>query len=153
MRCPRCMAADTRVIDSRPAENGHAIRRRRLCESCDSRFTTYERPALVCMVRKRSGVIEPFSASKLRVGVESALADRPVPAATVEELLASVEAEVLALRSPVESDDIGRMVLDGLREVDEVAYLRFASVYREFQGAHDFEQALADLGEQVTAQE
>ena len=147
------MAADTRVIDSRPAENGHAIRRRRLCEACDSRFTTYERPALVCMIRKRGGTIEPFSSSKLRGGVEAALADRPVPTAVVEELLNGIEAEVLALRSPVESDDVGRMVLDGLRELDEVAYLRFASVYREFQGAEDFEQALADLGDQVTAQE
>jgi transcriptional repressor NrdR len=87
------------------------------------------------------------------MGVEAALADRPVPASVVEELLAAIEVEVLALRSPVESDDVGRMVLDGLREVDEVAYVRFASVYREFQGAEDFEQALADLGEQVTAQE
>lgn len=153
MRCPQCLADDTKVIDSRPAEQGHAIRRRRLCEGCGSRFTTYERPALVAMVRKRSGNVEPFNPSKLRAGVESALADRPVPAGEVEELLSAIEAEVLALKSPVESDEIGRMVLDGLREVDEVAYVRFASVYREFQGAEDFEQALADLGEQFTNQD
>jgi transcriptional repressor NrdR len=101
------------------------------------------------MVRKRNGRLEPFDAEKLRRGVESALADRSVSRRAVDELVSSVEDAVLASTGPVESDRIGRMVLDGLRGLDEVAYLRFASVYREFQGVSDFEQALAELGEEA----
>lgn len=153
MRCPECEAADTRVIDSRPADGGHAIRRRRVCEGCDARFTTYERMVAARMVRKRSGRVEPFDAAKLRRGVESALADRPVSASAVEELVGAIEARVSDATAPVDSEEIGRMVLDGLRALDEVAYLRFASVYQDFQGVRDFEQALADLEEPITAGE
>lgn len=149
MQCPECGDRDTRVIDSRPVEQGAAIRRRRECGACESRFTTYERVVAVRMVRKRNGRLEPFDTDKLRRGVESALADRSVSRRSVDELVAGVEAAVLAATGPVESDRIGRMVLDGLRGLDEVAYLRFASVYREFQGASDFEQALAELGEET----
>ncbi len=153
MRCPECDEVDTRVIDSRPAEGGHAIRRRRVCERCDARFTTYERTVSARLVRKRSGRLEPFDSGKLRRGVESALADRPVAPSAIDDLVESIEGVVTDAVAPVESDEIGRLVLEGLRALDEVAYLRFASVYRDFQGASDFEQALADLGEQVTAAE
>lgn len=149
MHCPECGHDDTRVIDSRPVEQGAAIRRRRVCASCESRFTTYERVVPVRMVRKRNGRLEAFDPVKLRRGVESALADRPVSRRAVDAFIASIEGEVLGSTGPTESDRIGRMVLEGLRELDEVAYLRFASVYREFQGASDFERALAELEDQV----
>lgn len=150
MRCPECSADDTRVIDSRPADGGLAIRRRRLCESCDARFTTYERMVAARIVRKRNGRLEPFDAAKLRRGVESALADRPVAAGAVDELVGHIDSWVTGASAPVDSEQIGRLVLDGLRRLDEVAYLRFASVYQEFQGAQDFEQALADLDQVKT---
>ena len=147
MRCPLCGADDTRVIDSRPAEAGHAIRRRRECETCQDRFTTYERSDVAMQVRKRSGRLEPFMADKLRRGIESALADRPVSDAQRREITLSIEQSLRALGSPVGSDDVGRLVLEHLRDVDEVAYLRYASVYKEFQGARDFEREMATLEE------
>lgn len=149
MHCPECGHDDTRVIDSRPVEQGAAIRRRRVCASCEARFTTYERVVPVRMVRKRSGRLEAFDPVKLRRGIESALADRPVSRQAVDAFIASIESEVFDASGPTESDRIGRMVLEGLRELDEVAYLRFASVYREFQGARDFERALAELEDEV----
>ncbi len=145
MRCPLCGADDTRVVDSRPAESGHAIRRRRECESCGDRFTTYERTEAAIQVRKRSGRVEPFMPEKLRRGIESALADRPVSDRRRLDIVQSIEHALRALGSPVGSDDIGRLVLEHLRAVDEVAYLRFASVYKEFQGARDFEKEMASL--------
>lgn len=145
MRCPECGHDDSRVIDSRPVERGAAIRRRRVCEVCEARFTTYERAVGQKSVRKRSGRIEAFDAEKMRRGVEAALANRPVPARAVDQLLEEVEAEVQATVGPIPTERIGRLVLARLRVLDEVAYLRFASVYREFQGAEDFSQALAEL--------
>lgn len=145
MRCPECDAVDTRVIDSRPADEGTAIRRRRLCEECQSRFTTYERHDRNLMVRKRSGTLEPFDASKLSAGVGAALADRPASATQVSRLVAEVESSLAGRGGVVDSEEIGREVLERLRQVDEVAYLRFASVYKEFQGAEDFEREMAAL--------
>ena len=145
MRCPMCGAEDTRVIDSRPADQGTSIRRRRACATCGHRFTTYERGVPVLLVRKRSGRLEPFSPQKLHRGVEAALADRPVPASALAELLDDVEAAATAHGGPMSSDAIGRLVLDGLRVLDEVAYLRFASVYKDFQGADDFGREVAAL--------
>lgn len=145
MNCPFCGSADTRVVDSRPAEQGRAIRRRRECESCGDRFTTYERTESLLMVRKRSGRTEPFRTDKLRRGLESALADRPVGAGTLDALVDTIETELRALGTVVSSDEIGRQVLDRLRDLDEVAYLRFASVYKEFEGAQDFEREMAAL--------
>jgi transcriptional repressor NrdR len=145
MECPDCGATDTRVIDSRPAEAGSAIRRRRECESCSHRFTTYERLEPQLVVRKRNGRLEAFSAPKLASGVSAALADRPVSGSDVQELVAEVE-EDLRMRGPqVTSEEIGKEILDRLKVVDEVAYLRFASVYKEFQGAADFEKEMAEL--------
>ncbi len=112
---------------------------------CRHRFTTYERAVATVTVRKRDGVVEDFDARKIRRGLERALADRPVPAGTIDRIVARVEAMAAESGPVIETDAIGREVLDGLREVDEVAYLRFASVYKEFQGARDFEREMAAL--------
>ena len=145
MNCPQCATEDTRVVDSRPSDGGATIRRRRECTMCGHRFTTYERYALSITVRKRNGSIEGFDPGKIRRGVESALADRPVPPDTIAKILARVEATAAADGPEVAADAIGREVLAGLREADEVAYLRFASVYKDFQGAQDFEREMAEL--------
>lgn len=145
MHCPHCDAGDTRVVDSRPADDGQAIRRRRECERCNTRFTTYERCERILMVRKRSGSLEPFDAAKLSAGVGAALADRPASAAQVSTLVARVETAARAEGSVVDSEQIGLAVLERLRRLDEVAYLRFASVYKEFQGTEDFEREMAAL--------
>ena len=145
MLCPMCGVEDTRVIDSRPADQGTSIRRRRACAACGHRFTTYERGVPVLLVRKRNGRLEPFSPQKLYRGVAAALADRPVSAAAVAELLDDVEASATAHGGPMSSESIGRLVLDGLRILDEVAYLRFASVYKDFQAAGDFGREVAAL--------
>jgi transcriptional repressor NrdR len=145
MRCPMCGVEDTRVIDSRPSDQGTTIRRRRACGQCGHRFTTYERGLPVLLVSKRSGRLEPFSPQKLHRGVEAALADRPVSPSALAELLDEVEAAVTAHGGPMPSEAIGRLVLDGLRILDEVAYLRFASVYKDFQKAGDFGREVAAL--------
>ena len=145
MLCPMCGVEDTRVIDSRPADQGTSIRRRRACAACGHRFTTYERGVPVLLVRKRNGRLEPFSPQKLHRGVAAALADRPVSAAAIAELLDDVEAATTNHGGPMTSESIGRLVLDGLRVLDEVAYLRFASVYKDFQAAGDFGREVAAL--------
>ena len=145
MRCRFCDADDTRVVDSRPAEGGAAIRRRRACEQCGNRFTTYERHEAVVMVRKRDGSLEPFSQDKMLAGVTRALADRPVSLEALEALVADIDAHVHQQGPEVSSDEIGQLVLAGLRSLDEVAYVRFASVYKGFEGASDFEREVAAL--------
>jgi transcriptional repressor NrdR len=145
MLCPVCGAPSTRVVDSRPAEGGQSIRRRRQCEGCDQRFTTYERLEPQLMVRKRNGRLEPFSAAKLAAGIAAALADRPVSGSSIDRLVEEVEASCHGSGSQVSSEDIGREVLERLRALDEVGYLRFASVYKDFQGAADFEKEVAAL--------
>lgn len=133
------------MVDSRAADQGVAIRRRRECLACKRRFTTYERIEATLMVRKRGGVLDPFRIDKVRRGLESALADRPGAMAALDDILKNVEATAHASSPVVESEEIGRAVLEELRDVDEVAYLRFASVYKEFQGASDFEKEMASL--------
>jgi transcriptional repressor NrdR len=145
MLCPVCGAPSTRVVDSRPAEGGQSIRRRRECEGCDQRFTTYERLEPQLMVRKRNGRLEPFSAAKLAAGIAAALADRPVSGSSIDRLVEEVEVSFHAAGSQVSSEEIGREVLERLRALDEVGYLRFASVYKDFQGAADFEKEVAAL--------
>jgi transcriptional repressor NrdR len=145
MLCPVCGSEDTRVIDSRPAESGQAIRRRRHCENCQQRFTTYERSEPQLSVRKRDGHIEGFSRAKLVSGMSASLADRSISGSAVEELAVDVEEALREIGHQVTSDDIGREVLDRLRTFDEVAYLRFASVYKGFQDAADFEKEVAAL--------
>jgi len=142
-----CHSGDTKVIDSRSAEEGASIRRRRECIYCGHRFTTYERAAYQPMVRKRDGRLEPFAADKVRFGIEHALADRPVPAGLVEELVLATESLFSPKEPVVSAAEIGDMVLEGLRAADEVAYLRFASVYKDFTGAVDFEREMASLEE------
>lgn len=145
MLCPFCASDATRVIDSRPVEEGTAIRRRRLCEMCENRFTTYERAHVALIVRKRDGRLEPFEAEKVRAGLQSALADRPVSEKRLERIITDIRDQAQGRGRIVTSDDIGRMVLEHLADVDHVAYLRFASVYKEFEGAGDFEREMAVL--------
>lgn len=145
MRCPLCATEDTRVIDSRPAEDGRAIRRRRECLACGERFTTFERSIVGATVVKRSGLRESFDREKVRRGLESALADRPVPAGAIDDIVRRIETSARGGSGVVTSDELGRAVLAELRDLDEVAYLRFASVYKEFQGAQDFEREVAAL--------
>ena len=147
MQCPQCNTDDTRVIDSRPADGNTAIRRRRACQVCGFRFTTYERPAPTFLVRKRSGLTEPFDGRKIRHGVESAAADRPVAGDAIDRMISRAESLSETARGEVPAEEIGQIVLDELRLTDEVAYLRFASVYKEFQGAADFEREVAALEE------
>lgn len=147
MRCPLCTTADTRVIDSRPAEEGTAVRRRRACERCGHRFTTFERASVVVVI-KRDGRRQPFDASKVRLGVEITLADRPVAQESVDDLVATVERAAYTSSGSIHADEIGRIVLDGLKDLDEVGYLRFASVYKEFQTASDFEKEAARLDDE-----
>lgn len=145
MRCPFCGAEDTRVVDSRPAEGGATIRRRRSCEQCSNRFTTYERREAALMVRKRDGRLEPFSPEKVRAGIANAVADRDVPAGALDALVLQVEAYAEDHGPEVATVEIGHQVLDALRKLDEVAYLRFASVYKEFEDAEDFEREMAAM--------
>lgn len=149
MRCPTCGTADTRVIDSRPADQGSSIRRRRECPNCGHRFTTYERAEAQILVRKRNGRLEPFQTGKIQVGMVAALTDRPVSDDDVAAAVDEIEAEVRMMGSPVASTEIGRLVLDHLRTIDEVAYLRFASVHKDFQDATDFEREMAALEERL----
>ncbi len=151
MLCPYCGADDTRVVDSRPAEGGSTIRRRRECESCQNRFTTYERREHALVVRKRDGSAEPFSPAKVVSGVSRAMAGRDVVPGTLEGLARTIEAFAEEDGPEVSSAEIGRRVLDALRELDEVAYLRFASVHKEFEGAGDFEREAAALEDRTEA--
>lgn len=145
MRCPFCRAGDDKVVDSRTAEDGAAIRRRRECLVCHRRFTTYERIEDVpLLVHKRSGGAEPFDRLKLRAGVERAASDRLEPTA-IDELVAGVEDAARSEGPDVASGVIGMAVLDRLRGLDPVAYLRFASVYKGFEDAEDFERELGEL--------
>ncbi len=147
MRCPYCANEDTRVVDSRPAEEGREVRRRRACPSCGQRFTTYERAQLPLLVRKRDGSTEPFVLDKVRSGIERALGGREIAEGVVDGILEEVEVAAQLASPEVASEELGRIVLEGLRRADEVAYLRFASVYKDFQGAQDFEKEMASLDE------
>ncbi|TDQ48206.1 transcriptional regulator NrdR [Actinorugispora endophytica] len=144
MRCPFCQNQDTRVIDSRAAEEGAAIRRRRSCPACERRFTTQE--TVLLMVAKRSGVTEPFSRSKIIAGVRRACQGRPVTEDALAVLGQRVEEAVRGRgAAEVPAHEIGLAILGPLRELDEVAYLRFASVYRSFESVEDFEHEIAGL--------
>ena len=133
------------MVDSRPAEGGAAIRRRRACVPSGHRFTTYERAAVVLVVVKRDGTVEPFDSDKIRAGIRRAMADRPMSPQRMDALVRRVEAFAAAQGSRVMSEAIGAEVLAGLKDLDEAAYLRFASVYEEFEGARDFGRAAAAL--------
>ncbi|AHH20139.1 transcriptional regulator NrdR [Nocardia nova] len=144
MHCPYCRHPDSRVVDSREAEEGSAIRRRRACPQCGRRFTTVE--TAILSVVKRSGVTEPFSREKVIRGVSRACQGREVDDDALNLLAQQVEDAVRAKGSPeVPSHEVGLAILGPLRDLDEVAYLRFASVYRSFSSADDFEREIADL--------
>lgn len=144
MRCPYCRHADSRVVDSREADDGQLIRRRRACQKCSRRFTTVEEAVLA--VAKRSGVTEPFSRQKIMVGVRKACQGRPVDEDAIALLAQRVEETVRARGvAEVPSHDVGLAILGPLRDLDEVAYLRFASVYRAFESLDDFEREIAAL--------
>lgn len=144
MHCPYCRHPDSRVVDSREAEEGTAIRRRRSCPQCGRRFTTVE--TAILSVVKRSGVTEPFSREKVIRGVRRACQGREVAEDALNLLAQQVEDAVRAKGSPeVPSHEVGLAILGPLRDLDEVAYLRFASVYRSFTSADDFEREIADL--------
>lgn len=144
MRCPYCRHADSRVVDSREADDGQLIRRRRACPVCGRRFTTVEEAVLA--VVKRSGVTEPFSRAKIITGVRKACQGRPVDEDAIALLAQRVEETIRARGSAeVPSHDVGLAILGPLRELDEVAYLRFASVYRSFDTLDDFEREIAAL--------
>ncbi|HTL56302.1 MAG TPA: transcriptional regulator NrdR [Candidatus Limnocylindrales bacterium] len=148
MRCPKCGCQDDKVIDSRASREGATIRRRRQCVSCGFRFTTYEeieRGGLV--VIKRDGRREEFSKEKLISGIRKACQKRPVSPKVIEDLVERLVNEVTdKYEREVPGEVIGRLVMEGLRQIDEVAYVRFASVYRRFQEATDFVQEVKKLG-------
>jgi len=149
MRCPACGNLRDRVVDSRQTEDGRSIRRRRECETCGGRFTTFERveTALV-QVRKRTGDVEPFDASKVAAGVSAACKSRPVDPGQIAVLVADVEDALRAMGKEVTSDEVGLEVLLRLRALDEVAAVRFASVYKGFDTISDFEREIRLLQEE-----
>ena len=146
MRCPKCLTDDTKVIDSREVADGSAIRRRRLCTSCTHRFTTYERLEEVpLVVVKSDGSREPFDRLKIVSGVSAASKGRPVSVEQIEQLGEELEDLVRIHHGEITSAQVGLSVLDRLRCLDEVAYLRFASVYKNFDVAADFQAELVLL--------
>ena len=144
MRCPFCSNEDTQVKDSRPTEDNTAIRRRRVCDACGSRFTTFERIQLrELTVLKKSGKKVPFDRDKLERSVQIALRKRPVENERIERMISGIVRRVESLgETEVSSDVIGEIVMEGLQSVDSVAYVRFASVYKNFREAKDFEEFL-----------
>lgn len=147
MRCPYCGGLETQVRDSRPTEDNTAIRRRRICPDCGGRFTTFERVQLrELMVLKRSGRRVPFEREKLEKSVSVALRKRPVENERVERMINGIVRQLESVgEGDITSETIGEMVMEGLKQIDDVAYVRFASVYRNFREAKDFENALAEL--------
>jgi transcriptional repressor NrdR len=146
VRCPWCLADDDRVVDSRVAEDGAAIRRRRECVGCGHRYTTFERiDEVPLMVIKRSGERQPFDRGKLIDGLRSATKNRPVSEEQLEEVAREIEEELRVAGSEPSSEQVGIAVLERLRVVDEVAYVRFASVYKGFEGVDDFRREVGLL--------
>ena len=147
MRCPKCGCQDDKVVDSRAAQDGARIRRRRECIACGVRFTTYEELEHAgWMILKRDGRHEEFSKDKLLSGIKKACQKRPVSPKVMEDLAEKIfETATSKFEREIPADFIGKMVMDGLREIDEVAYVRFASVYRRFQEATDFVQEVKKL--------
>ncbi|KGR73669.1 transcriptional regulator NrdR [Ureibacillus manganicus] len=147
MRCPACQFNGTRVVDSRPVDDNKEIRRRRECESCSYRFTTFERiEETPLIVVKKDGSREEFSREKILRGLIRACEKRPVPLQRLEEIVIEIEKSLRRIgNSEVHSDAVGEMVMDHLAKVDEVAYVRFASVYRQFKDINVFIQELKEI--------
>ena len=151
MRCPFCAHDDSQVKDSRPTEDNTAIRRRRQCEGCGARFTTFERVQLREVIVVKSGdKREPFDRAKIEQSVSLACRKRGVTQERIDQLVSGVQRQIETMgESEVQARDIGEMVMDGLRQLDAVAYIRFASVYRDFTEARDFEEfasTIQDVG-------
>jgi len=149
MRCPHCGALDTQVRDSRPSEDHAAIRRRRSCPTCAARFTTFERVQLrELTIIKRSGRRAPFDREKLRRSIEIALRKRPIGEDRIEQLVSSIVRTLEnGNEAEVPSETVGKLVMEGLKALDGVAYVRYASVYRDFREAKDFHRVLVELGD------
>jgi transcriptional repressor NrdR len=147
MKCPVCASLENRVIDSRLSKEGNVIRRRRECQGCEWRFTTYERiEEYVPVVVKKDGRREPFERAKLFAGITKACEKRPIALSTIEEMVRRIEKAVFAQgEKEVATQTIGEHVMQALQEVDEVAYVRFASVYRSFKDINEFIQEIHDL--------
>jgi transcriptional repressor NrdR len=146
MHCPRCKSEDTAVIDSRLSEEGRAVRRRRECPKCAHRFTTFERQELTSLiVVKRDGTREPYSRSKLERGIWLAGAKRPITEQQVDGLLTRLEEKWGANKKEVSSATIGQDVMKELKKLDSVAYIRFASIHREFKDVEEFKEELGKL--------
>lgn len=147
MRCPFCGNEDTQVKDSRPSEDGTAIRRRRLCSACGARFTTFERVQLrELTVVKKSGRRVPFDRDKMMRSVSMALRKRPVDPDRVDQMVTGIQRRLESLgENEIPSDVVGELVMEGLANLDSVAYVRFASVYKNFRETKDFETFLGDL--------
>lgn len=147
MRCPFCGNEDTQVKDSRPSEDGTAIRRRRLCTACGARFTTFERVQLrELTVVKKSGRRVPFDRDKMMRSVSMALRKRPVDPDRVDQMVTGIQRRLESLgENEIPSDVVGELVMEGLANLDSVAYVRFASVYKNFRETKDFETFLGDL--------
>ena len=151
MRCPFCAHEDSQVKDSRPTEDGSSIRRRRQCEDCGARFTTFERVQLrELTIVKSHNRREPFDRRKLERSVDIACRKRPVPQERIDKLLSSIQRQLeTSGESEMASSAIGAMVMDGLKALDTVAYIRFASVYKDFREAKDFEDFAGTVSEVV----
>jgi transcriptional repressor NrdR len=147
MRCPYCGSLDTQVKDSRPTDDASAIRRRRICPDCGGRFTTFERVQLrELVVVKRSGRRVPFDRDKLQRSVEVALRKRPVEPERVERMINGIVRQLESMSDgEVPSETVGELVMEGLKGLDDVAYVRFASVYKDFREARDFEEIVGQL--------
>ncbi len=147
MKCPFCQCDNDRVIDTRASEDGLAIRRRRQCLACKRRYTTYERiEGTTVKIIKKDGSREPFDHSKIKRGLEKACWKRPISEAQLEAVIAAVENELETnFDAEVESRQVGELVMQQLRELDQVAFVRFASVYRQFEDVHDFVSELRPM--------
>ncbi|HAV43591.1 TPA: transcriptional regulator NrdR [bacterium] len=147
MKCPFCNHIENKVVDSREAGEGFMVRRRRQCLNCGQRFTTYERiEYFPCMVIKRDGRREPFDREKIVAGIIKACGKRPIGLGTIEEIVDDIERRLQNLpEREITSLKLGQMVMERLESLDEVAYIRFASVYRKFKGVDEFMEAIKDL--------
>ena len=146
MRCIYCGCEESRVVDSRSVEDGNSIRRRRECERCGKRFTTYEKvDTIPLMVVKKDKRREPFDSEKLRQGILKACEKRPVSISDIDDLTSKIEMKAYANDQEVTSAEIGEMVMEGLKELDKVSYVRFASVYRQFTDLENFIEELNKL--------
>ncbi|MCU6785710.1 transcriptional regulator NrdR [Aedoeadaptatus acetigenes] len=152
MRCPYCQHQESKVVDSRPTEEGASIRRRRQCMACGRRFTTYEQVEVVPMtVKKKSGGIEVFDRNKILKGLIKSCEKRPVSLEAMEKAVDDIEMTLEAkMVKQISSEEIGEMILDRLKDLDEVAYVRFASVYRRFQDIDSFMAELEELRKKKT---